>query len=94
MSADWKAGDRALCVDDAERSNPSIAIEGPPVVRGTIYLVRDVRSSRHGVGLYLEGVFGGIHFSGREVAYRSDRFRKIVPACDRQAVAQERGAGV
>lgn len=95
MSTNWKAGDKALCVE------PTIQLTGHdyrglPIV-GTIYLVERVIPSWKegildgGVALVFCGGITAMHIkTGVEVGFRASRFRKIVPACDR-ATNQEEG---
>jgi len=88
----WKAGDRALCVDGSV--NPDIP-DGEHPVEGNIYIVtgiRDYQLPSGNIGLYIAGLFGGINAWLEEAPFNSKRFRKIVPACDRVAIEQEQEA--
>lgn len=87
MSADWKAGDRALCVMDCDRPGTIVGVGGL-LERGTIYLVEavDARPDVGGaIGLHLAGV-PSLAIPGYEclgpAGWWHERFRKIVPACD------------
>lgn len=95
MSTNWKAGDKALCVDDriCPTWNPEVTIDFDLIQKGKIYLVdafRDVEFSDGRfprlfiVGLSIKMVGVG------ECGFNPSRFRKIVPACDR-ATNQEEG---
>jgi len=88
MSADWKAGDKALCVDGRSSAWEDIATRP---TKGTIYLVRDVL-----IGYspdMVAGVCLRVGLIGEEVGgWCATRFRKIVPACDRVEVEQEEEA--
>jgi len=70
MSTNWKAGDKAVCVNDTA----SMRGLGKILSKGTIYLVERPGPN---IGLHLCGV----QDSG--MGWHRDRFRKIVPACDR-----------
>lgn len=100
MSADWKAGDKAVCVDDSPPRNEGHpnAVPGSAgtLKRGTIYLVSDALLWNDGaLTLVIAGVPGTMDVSnGLRAPWCATRFRKVVPQCDRQAVAQEREAGV
>ena len=77
MEAPFKIGQKVICVDDSkqgEKFNSSIAIKIDFVVKGQVYTVRGFKKSSDGIGLYLEGVFLGIHHSGNEVASNPARF--------------------
>lgn len=84
MSADWKAGDRAVCVEEFSREKilpdgsriPHIA--DWPVV-GVIYLVDNVEIFFGRPSLNLAGMNCGEN----AVGYNAKKFRKVVPACDR-----------
>lgn len=90
MSADWKAGDRALCV---ERFNgwivwPDGSIDpasSPMPKLGVVYLVTDVDQGHKCPCLHLAGfdIRDDVH------GYTSAKFRKVVPACDRVAIVEE-----
>jgi len=71
MSTNWRAGDKAVCVDDSPPENGI----GKHLTRGTIYLVVSVVCD--GTGLCL----GGVPDLG--LGWWQHRFRKVVPACDR-----------
>ena len=91
MSADWKAGDRALCVDDSPHRNGRIYGTPSGLAKGRIYLVEAINPSSGGFGLIVSGVSTGIFHTklDTEIPYDPNRFRKIVPACDRVSVEQE-----
>lgn len=85
MSADWKAGDRALCVEAFvgrwTLTNEKYA--GPLPRVGTIYLVIDVGPVIEGsVGLLLADL-------PDDGFWRATKFRKLVPACDRVEIERE-----
>jgi hypothetical protein len=81
MSADWRAGDRALCVDDSPTES-----NGRCLVLGAVYLVKDVLfhgSCTDGIGLYIAGIVSRVHpIYGVECPLRHTRFRKLRPACN------------
>ncbi len=84
MSADWKAGDRALCVEKFTGlyTGSFEAYSGDRPQVGTVYLVTDVGPIVHGsVSLLLSTLEG---------FWRATKFRKIVPECDRIAQNQEK----
>ena len=87
MSADWKAGDRALCVEQflgfsypAMRPSSNYT-NGLPVV-GTIYLVDSVYERTGRVWLIISDK-PAFNLLGEKSGWWSQRFRKITPACDR-----------
>ena len=82
--SNWKAGDKALCVDG---SPTEWDIVGGHVERGVIYLVLHVGPA----GLAVSGCATHV-YDGREGHWGFWRFRKIVPACDRVAMEQEQEA--
>lgn len=90
MSAEWKPGDRALCIHDfVPDGEPYFTPHGMPV-KGTIYLVdatrpSDPRMQCPMVGLVFKSprIFVQRYFFSYEGAWGSQAFRKIVPACDR-----------
>lgn len=97
MSADWKAGDRALCIADAW-DTVNFINETPPRA-GNVYLVIAVNCAKTidgkpDVGLLLSGCAGFkrvkkfVFFSaaGQTCFWSSLQFRKIVPACDRESI--------
>ncbi len=80
MSADWKAGDKALCVKPFKGigHNSGLPMPGELPKVGTIYLVVDVVQCSDGIpGLFLA------YFDNAGYPCCSSKFRKIVPACDR-----------
>lgn len=79
MSADWKAGDKAICVDGSPPAWPALGDVAPKL--GTIYLVREVVEA---VSPSLEaGIALRVGVGNEGVgAWCATRFRKIVPACD------------
>lgn len=90
MSADWRAGDKALCIgggwDDRRWAWREI---GSMPVEGTIYLVDEVVLTATEVGLQLNGHKTFPTVLGRLIAriggagYSSTQFRKIVPISER-----------
>lgn len=94
MSADWKPGDRALCVDDSPSPNlndPRRDFSKPMdgIKRGTVYLVESAAIHQGRGGLHLSGIRGAFcTIIKARVPWRASRFRKIVPACDRAESAQ------
>lgn len=76
MSADWKAGDRAVCVDN----RPGTKSGHTGLILNRLYLVESIGMLPEGtIGLRVEdnGLWG------------QWRFRKLIPACDRAAIAAE-----
>lgn len=94
--SDWKAGDRAVCVEkfngrDMVSKRP---LAGDYPIMGVIYLVTATRPGNiTGIaGLFLAGMYAFNPRSGNECAYCARRFRKVVPACDRKEIALEANA--
>jgi hypothetical protein len=91
--SNWKAGDKAICVDMRTAFGPTEQPNGRPV-EGTLYLVAGITSVPNGlnakVGLRLHGL--PQLYDGIEIGWAESRFRKIVPACDRVAMEQEQEA--
>lgn len=88
MSANWKAGDRAVCVD----ISGGAGYIGPRPSLGTVYLVADVLPSFFAVGELAfrpSGIDLGITAQGEPRRWGLIRFRKLVPACDRATIEQE-----
>ncbi len=92
MSADWKAGDKAVCVDDS----PALLKSGLPkpascyplghITRGVTYLV----SAVHPQGALFIAGKPALHNTERyEKPWRANRFRKLIPACDRVTIHEE-----
>lgn len=80
MSTSWKAGNRALCIDDAWEHVGETGRVRPATypTRNTIYLVSDVDLLKNNkLGLVLAGL--------GDYVWSIDAFRKIVPICDREA---------
>jgi len=80
MSTNWKAGEKALCVKPflgigKEYGEP---MEGDNPKVGIVYLVTGYNQIN---GLYLAGLTASI--KDPEVGFNEHKFRKIVPACDR-----------
>lgn len=95
MSTNWKAGDKALCVEkflgvgmSSQRPDHNKSPNGLPVV-GTIYLVVGTTHFTE-LGLQLAGLPVFNAKTGRPSGWVAYKFRKIVPACDR-ATNQEEG---
>ena len=82
MSAEWKTGDRALCVDDS----PGEIIDDDPFClrKDVIYLVHHVFDTEGG------RIFISVRQceADREDGWSSSRFRKLVPACDRADIGE------
>lgn len=82
MSADWQAGDRAVCV--AAFHGKALlygggvvhVFEDNPVV-GTTYIVEAVMVEGDLVGLHLHGLT-----TACPLGFVARKFRKLVPACD------------
>ncbi len=95
MSADWKAGDRAVCVNDTWNSGSTHDYDECPK-KGNIYLVTGTNVDSRGlVGLFISGCctwmikkrFLWPAKKLNEVAWNEGAFRKIVPACDRKSIS-------
>lgn len=88
MSTNWKAGDRAVCVETflphPDFDNPA----GAPV-KGTVYLVTGLFMPGNELGLRLAGLPTFYRASGNEAAWDHAQFRKVVPACDREADSEQ-----
>jgi|SRR6478736_6071648 len=97
MSADWKAGDRALRITHVDLKQSEIdGWISPPVlpIKGTIYLVSYVTTDS-----FMDGAHQGLHLvgiydqvwkeTGAPFGWNPTNFRKIVPACDREEIEQE-----
>ncbi len=91
MSADWKEGDRALCIDGSISIN-TYATGWTCLQKGTVYLVSEVttnqdQNGRDAVVLCLAGdPESRITSKGNRIGWCCKRFRKIVPACDRKEI--------
>ena len=98
MSADWKSGDRALCVDDSEGTTALYEYPSGYVIRNTVYLVElvtlapDKRSDSGQIAIFICGLPVICKETGEQEPWQQCRFRKIVPACDRVSVEQEQEA--
>lgn len=72
----FRVGQKVVCV------NAGAIDRGKPLVRNRIYTIRAIQSEvarpQRGVGLFLEEVVNGLHPSGKEYGYYSDRFRPVV----------------
>lgn len=90
MSADWKAGDRAVCVEPFSQMaydhlgycHPTSS-DTPKV--GAVYLVEEVKMGHTNLLL----VLCGLMLDERCDGYRAYKFRKVVPACDRMSLSEE-----
>jgi len=80
MNSNWKIGDKALCVD---MKNPYLKNEFPNGLptEGVIYLISGFSPLG---GLQIAG-FPVIYPTGDAGGFKNHRFRKVVPACDRNA---------
>lgn len=89
MSTNWKAGDRAFCVDDSRgklRSGATTPLSDypqGPLKKGTIYLVEGVRVKDGNTGLFLAGKNCLTFITREPKPFFAHRFRKVVPMCDR-----------
>lgn len=92
MSADWKAGDKALCVKFTGIGMVTkIPIEGDKLIVGTIYLVTAAYANEIGkTCLHVAGMVANYDWPQR--GYSAACFRKIVPAYDRVTVEVEQEA--
>lgn len=90
MSADWKAGDKAVCVADhigtfkSGRPKPMSCYPNGLLKKGTIYLVSGVRPP---LGLYIAGKPVLHFYEGYEKAWVMSRFRKVVTASERASIS-------
>ncbi len=100
MSADWKAGDKAVCISD--NWNDKVTVNDCVPKKGHTYLVVGVVSGTNlcgqpDIGLFIAGcksfhkikrwvVFTG---KGGELSFSHQNFRKLVPACDRAEIHEE-----
>lgn len=100
MNADWKAGDKAVCVDDSPNPDTNRnhhLVRHTTPVKGRIYLVSDVvlRDFKD-KGLTPRLILAGESLvwtpDGQEYGFHLSRFRKVVPACDRVSIHQEETA--
>ncbi len=89
MNADWKAGDKALRVEDVVTREPQKWHKpNGSLKKGVIYLVDEViavpcNDGSTDICLVIAG-FQNIWLPiGIEHGWLASRFRKIVPACDR-----------
>lgn len=80
--SNWKAGDKAVCVSRFEIL-PDDVSEGPKV--GVTYLVSGVSMGHGLLGLHIAGISSGDNPFG----WWAERFRKVIPACDRISQEQE-----
>lgn len=88
--SNWKAGDKALCISGSKPGaiSPFIQPNGGMKV-GTVYLVESTdilerpRAGAGEQGLLIAGFPLWSENRGRYEGRRCSRFRKIVPACDR-----------
>jgi len=78
--SNWKAGDRAMCVDD----RPSMVTRIRWLKSGTIYLVE--RLDEDGDLLLCGDPTRGYRFDD---GWMESRFQKLIPACDRKAINAE-----
>jgi hypothetical protein len=88
MSANWQAGDKAVCVDDkvSPSWNPEKTIDFDVPIKGRIYLVTDYRDI-----VFADGAFPRLFLAGISIemvgvgscGFHPDRFRRVVAACDR-----------
>lgn len=89
--SNWKAGDKALCVDDSPgQATGRVGVRA--LTKGTIYLVTHVFTSTTTGNplLNLAGIDQGVTpRQKKRIGFRASRFRKIVPACDRISQEQE-----
>ena len=95
MSADWKAGDRALCVEKfngiVESPLGKEKARSPMPMIGVVYLVSSVELYYDDeICLHLAGLDD--HDIDDSSGYVARKFRKIVPVCDRVSVEQEQEA--
>ena len=95
MSADWKAGDRALCVEKfngiVEWLFRSVKSRSPMPEIGVVYIVSSVEFSfNNEICLHIAGLDD--NDLDCTCGYVARKFRKIVPACDRVSVEQEQEA--
>jgi len=79
--SNWRAGDKAVCVDDSPSINTGIR----PLKNGTTYLVERVvcNTPPSGFALALAGI------PHTYVGWTHTRFRKVVTATERAAQEQE-----
>jgi len=84
--SDWKAGDKALCVnDDGLFREP---FNGDIVVKGITYLVEGVDPFPHqDAGLFISGVEAYWH--NTRTSFTASRFRKVVSRSERQTQYKE-----
>ena len=85
----FQIGQKVVCVDTSRNTHPSAAKPGEytPLVKGAVYVIRDIDSRASDAGLHpeptvrLEGVFGKIvrHkvFGDYEIGYRMSRFAPV-----------------
>lgn len=88
--SNWKAGDRAVCLDTFQGiSNLGTATISDRPQKGTIYLVDSVMN---GMRLSTGEVVQAIKLKGiycETMGFNSLHFRKVIPACDRESIRSE-----
>lgn len=90
MSADWQAGDRAVCVDDSlnpDARHQHHLVRGTTIRKGNVYLIDGVvlryfKQPGWRPRLLLAGESLIWTPTGEEYGFELRRFRKLVPACD------------
>ncbi len=96
MSAEWKPGDKAVCIAESWKSENYINENTPK--KGVIYLVKGTLMDSKGyLGLFLAGsrtwmrmmVFGIVPTKGKEVGWHHEGFRKVVTTTEREAIEQK-----
>ncbi len=89
MNTNWKAGDKAVCVQIFEgvgnASREPMPGDNPQL--GNTYLVSGVNYHLHGLGLFLAGMRACTHRP--EVDFVAYKFRKVVTATERAAQEKE-----
>ena len=90
-----KPGDKVICVDDTDYTQPDAYSEVP--VKGRVYVIRQVRLAyrNQGLSLLLIGITGSFYtVSGTEAGFLARRFRLLdeLRAESRQRQQQEEKA--
>lgn len=90
-----KPGDKVVCVNDVFRpvgERPNFT-ELPK--KGRVYVIREVGVDDYDeAGVWLVGIYGDFHPSGREYGFSANRFRLLDELRAESAARSERKAGV